>query len=618
MKKLFYVLLALPLAFAACEKQPAPEPTPEPTPTTEVVLAKSTIEATAEGGRYEVSYTIKNPVEGHNLFVAKSSDYAWISDVGAEDDVIYVVVEANETDNAREAVVEVSYGEKHSNENFKSLTIKQAAKEINNEVDEVVFEAQILTGEYYGDYYTPDAGNYYIFFSDYGFNEEGNLLTNSIYYQLDVYGALYEGEAVNGYIPLPEGTYTLDVNDTMAVGTIGYSYSCYMKTNSSEIEVEVSFDAAELVVAADGSCVLTATIQGEKHTVTFSGTSTISDKREVNTGGEDVEMVADYAYATYYGDQYSPGVADNFYFFLSDVGVDADGWELPNGIYYRFDLYSEIVNTEDGIAIPYGTYTIGGDSMAPLTIGEEYSEYYVMDEAGWDYVASSAITSGTVTISEEGVFADLMIGGANHIITYTGSIEITDASSGGGGGDYEGPYSTLWEDYRCNFDNHTLYYQYYGDYYDTGYMNWAFAVMPNDGEGDFVQFDVLAGANSTSDFFGEYEINDTFDSYTSYTGSIDWDGYMVGAWYYTDDGMTMAPFVDGTMSVEDNGDGTVTVEFDAYDDYDNNITGSWTGTMLSADEMSTRSESLKKAEIKQVNIPEKSAIKVQKRAISKF
>jgi hypothetical protein len=176
----------------------------------------------------------------------------------------------------------------------------------------------------------------------------------------------------------------------------------------------------------------------------------------------------------------------------------------------------------------------------------------------------------------------------------------------------------LWEDYRCNFDNHTLYYKYYGDYYETGYMNWTFAVMPNDGEGDFVQFDVLAGANSTTDFFGEYAINDTFEAYTSYPGYIDWDGYMVGAWYYTDDGVTMAPFVDGTMSVVDNGDGTVTVEFDVYDDCDNNITGSWTGKMLSADEMSTRSESLKKAEAKQVNIPEKSAIKVQKRAISKF
>ena len=622
MRKLFYLLLCLPLALAACEKQPAPEPTPEPTPTTEVVLAKSTIEATAEGGRYEVSYTIENPVEGHNLFVAKSSDYAWISDLGAEGNIIYVVVEANETDNAREAVVEVSYGEKHSNENFKALTIKQAAKSGNTEVDEVVFEAQMCVGEYYGAYYTPDAGNYYVFLTDYGFDEKGNLLTNSIYYQLDLYSVLYEGEGVDDMVPMMPGTYTLDFNDTMAVGTIGYSYSCYMKTNSSEIEVEVSFDEAELVVEEDGSCTLTAVIEGVKHTVTFDGEPLINDRREVNTGGEDVELEAGYASATYYGDQYNPGVADNFYFFLSDKGFDADGWELPNATYYRFDLFSNIVNPEEGLAIPYGTYTIDNGSSEPFTIGAQYSAYYIMDSEGWDYAVSSAITSGTVTISEDGVIADLMIAGAHHVVTFSGDILVTDASSGGGGGgDYEGPYSTLWEDYRCNFDDHTLYYAYYGDYYEVGYMNWTFAIMPNGGAGDFVQFDVLADANSTTDFCGEYTISNSYEAYTAIPGEIDWDGYMVGAWYYTEDGFTMAPFVDGTMSVVDNGDGTVTVEFDVYDDYDNNITGSWTGTMLSADQMSTRAADLKKgqmAEVKSVEAPVKKAIEVKKRDISKF
>ena len=611
MKKLFYLLLCLPLAFAACNEPDVPGV--ENKEYTLNVTSEKVLNFEAEGGQGVIAYNLVEvtryePVPQPVVEAVCAAE--WVTDLTVAENITFNVA-ANEG-KARETKVVVGYG----SQSFE-VAVKQAAKAEEPE-DGVVFEAQVLTGEYYGDYYTPDAGNYYIFFSDYGFSEDGNLLTNSIYYQLDVYGALYEGEAVNGYIPLPEGTYTLDVNDTMAVGTIGYSYSCYMKTNSSEIEVEVSFDAAELVVAADGSCVLTATIQGEKHTVTFSGTSTIEDKREVNTGGEDQEMAAGAAYAYYYGDQYNPGVADNFYFFLSDKGVDADGWELPNATYYRFDLFSNIVNPEEGLAIPYGTYTIDNGSLEPFTIGAQYSAYYIMDAEGWDYAVSSAITSGTVTISEDGVVADLMIAGAHHVVTFSGDILVTDASSGGGEGGGEGPYSTLWEDYRCNFDNHTLYYKYYGDYYETGYMNWTFAVMPNDGEGDFVQFDVLAGANSTSDFFGEYAINDTYGSYTSYTGSIDWDGYMVGAWYYTDDGITMAPFVDGTMSVTDNGDGTVTVEFDVYDDCDNNITGSWTGKMLSADEMSTRSESLKKAEAKQVNIPEKSAIKVQKRAISKF
>ena len=613
LRRLFFALLALPLAFTACE--PA-TPGVENKEYSLNVTSESVLNFEAEGGQGVISYTLEevtrlSPVAQPEVEATCAAE--WITDITVAETITFNVA-ANEGE-ARETKIVVSYGEQEID-----VAIKQAAKIVEPKPEDgVVFEAQVLTGEYYGDYYTPDAGNYYIFFSDYGFSEDGNLLTNSIYYQLDLYGVLYEGEAVNGYIPLPEGTYTLDVNDTMAVGTIGYSYSCYMKTNSSEIEVEIPFDAAELVVAADGSCTLIATIEGEKHKVTFAGTSTIEDKREVNTGGEDVEMVADYASATYYGDQYSPGVADNFYFFLSDKGFDADGWELPNATYYRFDLFSNIVNPEEGIAIPYGTYTIDNGSSEPFTIGAQYSAYYIMDSEGWDYAVSSAITSGTVTISEDGVVADLMIAGAHHVVTFSGDILVTDASSGGGeGGGGEGPYSTLWEDYRCNFDDHTLYYAYYGDYYEVGYMNWTFAVMPNGGAGDFVQFDVLADVNSTTDFCGEYTISNSYEAYTAIPGEIDWDGYMVGAWYYTEDGYTMAPFVDGTMSVVDNGDGTVTVEFDVYDDCDNNITGSWTGAMLSADELSTRAADIKKAEVKSVEAPVKRAIEVKKRDISKF
>ena len=613
MKKLFYLLLCLPLAFAACTEPDTPGV--ENKEYDLKVTSETILNFEAEGGKGVIAYTLEEKTRFSPVgqpVVEAFCEATWVSELTVAENITFQVA-ANEAD-ARETEIVVTYGEQEV-----KVAVKQAAKEINNENDEVVFEAQILTGEYYGDYYTPNAGNYYIFFSDYGFTEDGNLLTNSIYYQLDLYGVLYDGEAVDGYIPLPEGTYTLDKNDTMAVGTIGYSYSCYMKTNSSEIEVEVYFDEAVLVVEEDGSCTLIATIEGKKHKVTFAGTSTIEDKREVNTGGDNVEMEAGYADATYYGDQYSPGVADNFYFFLSDKGFDADGWELPNATYYRFDLFSNIVNPEEGLAIPYGTYTIDNGSSEPFTIGAQYSAYYIMDSEGWDYAVSSAITSGTVTISEDGVVADLMIAGAHHVVTFSGDILVTDASSGGGeGGGGEDPYSTLWEDYRCNFDDHTLYYAYYSDYYEVGYMNWTFAVMPNDGEGDFVQFDVLAGADSTTNFFGEYAINDSFEAYTSYTGYIDWDGYMVGAWYYTEDGYTMAPFVDGTMSVVDNGDGTVTVEFDVYDDCDNNITGSWTGAMLSADELSTRAAEIKKAEVKSVEAPVKKAIEVKKRDISKF
>ena len=612
MKKLFYLFLCLSLVFAACEPEPTPEP--EPNKTTVLKLASDdTLDFTAEGGVGVIKYELAEETRTEPVAVQATCAAEWVSNIAVADDILFTVA-ANEGE-ARDTKVVVSYG----SQSFEVVVNQAAATEAPAPTDEVVFEAQMLVGEYYADYYTPDAGNYYIFFTDYGFDEGGYVLANSTYYQLDLYGDFYEGEPNGDFVPLPAGTYTLDVNESMAKGTIGYSYSAYMRTNDSGYEVVAYFDAAELVVNEDGSCVLNAVVGGVKHTVTFSGEAQINDRREVSSGGEDKELEASYAYAYYYGDQYNPGVADNFYFFLSDMGLDADGWELPNATYYRFDLYSEVVDAENGLALPYGTYTIDNGSCDPYTIGSMYSAYYVMDAEGWDYVESAAPTSGTVVVDESGVTAHIMVNGAWHTVTYSGDITIYDSSQGGEGGDdeYEGPYSTLWEDYRCNFDNHTLYYQYYGDYYETGYMNWTFAIMPNGGEGDFVQFDVVASSNSTTDFFGEYTISNSYNAYTAYPGYIDyWDGYMAGSWYYTEDGWTMAPFIDGTMSVVDNGDGTVTVEFDVYDDYYNNITGSWTGQMFSADQMATRAASFKKSDVKRVDAPVKSV--VMRSAISKF
>jgi hypothetical protein len=105
----------------------------------------------------------------------------------------------------------------------------------------------------------------------------------------------------------------------------------------------------------------------------------------------------------------------------------------------------------------------------------------------------------------------------------------------------------------------------------------------------------LAGADSFTSFTGEYTISDSLGAYTAYPGYIDDEGYLAGAWYYKEDGVTMAPFVDGWVDIADNGDGTLTVEFDVWDDADYNLTGVWTGEIASASELQsvTRSSSMK-------------------------
>ncbi len=481
--------------------------------------------------------------------------------------------------------------------------------------EDVVLEASFCEGEYYGTEYS-DTYNYYLLLSDLGSDEDGYGKAGGTYYQVDLYSV--EGTVdAEGYIHVPAGTYTFDANDTMAEWTLGNYYSGYFKINAdgTAYEGKGAFEAGQAVVTENG-ITLEVMVGGVKHTVTYNG----APKLYVGTNGggsssDNVEMEAEYAYANYYGDQYTPGYADNYYLFLSDLGLDAEGWEQANGTYYRFDIYAPI-NADNLTKIPAGTYTVDmSDSGALWTASLSYSAYFVLDEYGWDYVSNDYPASGTIVVGEDGsIVAEItmLMSGATHKVTYNGgNIEIFDNSSSEGGEDGEDAYSTLTSDWNCNLSAHTLYYEYYGDWYEVGYQNWVIAIMPNSQAGDFVQFNLLAGADSVTSFAGKYTISDSLDAYTAYPGYIDYD-YLAGAWYYKEDGVTMAPFVDGWVDVVDNGDGTVSVEFDVWDDADYNITGKWTGEIAPASELesATRSSSMK--QLKSVVVKESAPVAKQR------
>ena len=709
-KNLFYLLLALPLVFAACEK--TPEPTPNQKEAVLTLTSDAVLNFGAEGGEAAITYNLQNPVEGTELTVACEAD--WVEAVAG--DKVRVTVAANDGE-ARETKVVVAYGDL----NFE-VAVKQAAKaakeylydevlvygerisladygfpdnyyligfydesnqillgvvivgaegesilsagtytaangglmmegmelyigeteeyffeggngtivvggdidgytfdiELTNAdaqnfhftfegvingmnltgnlpTEDVNMEATYLGGEYYGIEYS-ETYNYYLLLSDKGIGEDGYVIPYGTYYQVDLYGL--EGEVdEEGYIHVPAGTYTFDANDTTAEWTMGNYYSGYSKVNGdgTAYDAQSGFEAGQAVVT-ENSLVLEVTIAGVKHTVTYNGAPKLYVGGSGGGSGENVEMEANYAYANYFGDQYNPGVADNYYLFLSDLGLDAEGYEQANGTYYRFDIYAPI-SADNATKVPAGTYTIDmTDSGALWTASLSYSAYFILDEYGWDYVSNDYPASGTVVVGEDGTIVaevTMLMSGATHKVTYNGgNIEVFDNSSSGGGDDVV--YSTLTGDWNCNLSAHTLYYQSYGDWYEVGYQNWVIAIMPNSQAGDFVQFDLLAGADSFTSFAGEYTISDSLDAYTAYPGYID-DGYLAGAWYYKEDGVTMAPFVDGWVDIVDNGDGTYTVEFDVYDDADYNLTGSWTGEIASAAELqsATRSGSMK-------------------------
>ena len=145
MKKLFYLLLALPLAFAACENTEEPKPQVEK----EAVLtltSEATMEFAAEGGEGVITFTAEwkdvtrnSPVPVPEVEATCAAD--WVENLTVAENVTFTVL-ANEAD-ARETKVVVTYGDKSF-----EVAVKQAAKGEEPKPNIPVFEAVTATVEY--------------------------------------------------------------------------------------------------------------------------------------------------------------------------------------------------------------------------------------------------------------------------------------------------------------------------------------------------------------------------------------------------------------------------------------------------------------------------------------
>ena len=140
MKKLFYLLLALPLAFVACEEpeQGVDDPVKDPV----LNVTETTLNFEAKGGAGVINYSVENAVEGTEVEATCEAD--WVTDLTVAETITFTVT-ANEAEEAREATITVAYGELS-----KSVTVKQAAKEQGEQPkpNTPVFEAVNAVVEY--------------------------------------------------------------------------------------------------------------------------------------------------------------------------------------------------------------------------------------------------------------------------------------------------------------------------------------------------------------------------------------------------------------------------------------------------------------------------------------
>lgn len=577
LRTIIAALLAGVAMFAACE------PTviiTNPTPENDylMLLSDEVMKFPAEGGTDTILYIfipeeeVKQHTRTSTLDVATEATWIELTD-NHNDSTIDMRVAANEGE-ARTATVVLTY-------NAQSITItieQEGHKPEPPQPEEVTFNADSFYGLYHGNKYSPDMGNYFVYLSDLGLDDEGVARDGGTYYLLDLYAPLHEGE---GDVCLPAGTYSLDNSGSYAAWSIGATYTMHYIYSAAGDTATHSFEAATLTVTAEG-LTLTARIDGVEHTVTYSGDMTLINKTIPEP--EEIEVVESevkHAWSYYFGDMNTPDISDYFTLILSNEELNTDGTLCYPGAYYRFELYSVLVNTEAGLTLPHGTYIIDStNSCTPNTISVHNSMYITYDTAG-ELETMLVPSSGTLVVDENGITAEVMYGGKLHKVSFKGDITIYNNSRD----DNHERYSTLTDDIVFDIDDATIIMEYYGDYYSNGTDNWMVHIFENPEliSGTYLLLDILSDP-AADNIAGTYSADKEYGLYTFIPGYIEWGNNFYSSWYVdmVDGGIgeIYAPFSEGSVTIDIEGD-RYTFTLNTHDDRGHSLTGTISGSPMS-------------------------------------
>ena len=273
-------------------------------------------------------------------------------------------------------------------------------------IEEIGVTARYLDGEYYGDHFSPGVGNYYIHISTRGFKDSGYALPNATYYRIDLYGKLYEG-ANGSRVPLPEGTYRLDKDNTCAAGTFSAEKSKCLVSDSYGYYFNYinDFEEGELEITND-KITLRVKVEGKTYIVTYDGDMLIDDCRSqlsddttegASTLTEDYVVTLDEHQLLYafYGDYYYNRL-HNWLILLWPM--DRKGEHLQFDIMTRYDGGEGII----------GEYTAGDintpNSFIRGNITSDDDGQYM--EGSWYYTedgtAMAPFVDGTLSITSNG------------------------------------------------------------------------------------------------------------------------------------------------------------------------------------------------------------------------
>ncbi len=329
-------------------------------------------------------------------------------------------------------------------------------------------------------------------------------------------------------------------------------------------------------------------LSGEDHTIIVFVKYVYGENADVAQGAMTIVHKAEFSYnvtltkalSTYYGEAGGDSGLYNY-----EVILGNPTYYLGGGVQiYALDLYSD-ERTEDMLP-PAGTYTLVdemGVGISDMTMSQGYTYYQRVNSDNTELEAFASFAEGTVTIEREGetytIVGEFIDGGdVYHYVYYQGTIDARDGSK----------LSSFVKDTEFDFTGLKGEYKCFLDAFGNGNNVWSLSFTTESllAGSPMVSMQIVTSADYNSETglpsaTFNADTKNTYDVNTFSPGFVDEeDGSFVCCWFFTcaaDGSMRIsdpvAPMKDGSIKIENNGDGTIDIIFDVKDDAGHKLTG---------------------------------------------
>lgn len=317
------------------------------------------------------------------------------------------------------------------------------------------------------------------------------------------------------------------------------------------------------------------------------------------TTAADVNFKATHVGGTFYGKFLVTGGQTegfNYFVILSDSQPESITSIPAYATEYRFDIYAgESSEFNREVHIPVGTYTLDHSRSSRIGTIDAYQDCSYV----YNYGTSSAFKSGTLTVTEDSIVADVVLMNDEvHHVEYNGAPIMEDYSLPTYADVY--PVSQYTDTLTFDVTGGYMYAYYRGDWLGTGHDVWFMHMIENKVgfSGVYMIFNFIVpksagGFSNQEGYLGTYKLSNPNESleYTFPAGRLRDDSQQLNAWYmYCLNGQIdmsqAAPIVDGTIKVEKI-DGNTVITVDGKDDAGNDVKGTFRGTVSELENQGT-------------------------------